>query len=132
MNSKSPICQIKTAVVRRLLAAVAGGMLCGLSPVAMSAARADAVGYLVNITVRRGYHFTGADDAVRYGYTLCDQVERKIGYGDIINAVKRDQGTVDGYQAAYLVNQAVDELCPAQIWQLRQSAAGYQNPGPLR
>ena len=32
--------------------------------------------------------------------------------------------TVDYYQGAYLINQAVNELCPAQIWQLRQSAAG--------
>src|SRR6476660_8529176 len=29
---------------------------------------------------------------------------------------------------AYLINQAVNELCPAQIWQLRQSAAGYTLP----
>ena len=36
--------------------------------------------------------------------------------------------TSDEYQAAYLINQAVGELCPAQIWQLRQSAAGYVPP----
>ncbi len=33
-----------------------------------------------------------------------------------------DRGLLPG---AYLINQAVNELCPAQIWQLRQSAAGY-------
>jgi hypothetical protein len=42
--------------------------------------------------------------------------------------VKNDFSTSDEYQAAYLINQAVGELCPAQIWQLRQSAAGYVAP----
>ena len=39
-----------------------------------------------------------------------------------------DFGTDDDYQASYLVSQAVNELCPAQIWQLRNSAAHYQSP----
>jgi len=34
----------------------------------------------------------------------------------------------DYYQASYLIAQAVGELCQAQIWQLRRSAAGYQPP----
>ena len=42
--------------------------------------------------------------------------------------VKADFNTADYYQGAYLINQAVNELCPAQIWQLRQSAAGYTLP----
>ena len=42
-----------------------------------------------------------------------------------VDQVKADFHTTDYYQAGYLINQAVNELCPAQIWQLRQSAAGY-------
>ena len=38
---------------------------------------------------------------------------------------------MDDYQAAYLINQAVNELCPALIWQLRNSAAHYTG-GPDR
>jgi hypothetical protein len=42
--------------------------------------------------------------------------------------VKDDFSTSDGYQASYLITQAVNELCPAMIWQLRNSAAGYRPP----
>jgi hypothetical protein len=44
--------------------------------------------------------------------------------GDIQN----DFNTTDYYQAAYLINQSVDELCPAQVFQLRNSVAGYVLP----
>jgi hypothetical protein len=50
-------------------------------------------------------------------------------YAQIMGEVKRDFSTSDEYQASYLISQAVGELCPAQIWQLRQSAAGYVPPG---
>jgi hypothetical protein len=42
--------------------------------------------------------------------------------------VRGDFNTDDDYQASYLISQAVNELCPAQIWQLRSSAAHYQSP----
>jgi hypothetical protein len=32
------------------------------------------------------------------------------------------------YQASYLITQAVNELCPALIWQLRNSATNYRPP----
>jgi hypothetical protein len=51
-----------------------------------------------------------------------------MGYGQLVDEVNRDFGSADYYQGAYLINQAVNELCPAQIWQLRQSAAGYTLP----
>ena len=53
------------------------------------------------------------------------RVASKMSYADLVNQVKADFRTTDYYQAGYLINQAVNELCPAQIWQLRQSAAGY-------
>ncbi|WP_123028366.1 DUF732 domain-containing protein [Mycolicibacterium stellerae] len=111
--------------MKRILAAVA------LSFVALAgapSAHADQVAYLVNVTVRPGYNFPNADAALGYGYSVCDRVGAKTGYAQLVDEVKRDFNTVDYYQGAYLINQAVNELCPAQIWQLRQSAAGYTLP----
>ena len=111
--------------MKRILAAVA------MSVVALTgapSAHADQVAYLVNVTVRPGYNFPNADAALGYGYSVCDRVGAKVGYAELVDEVKRDFDTVDYYQGAYLINQAVNELCPAQIWQLRQSAAGYTVP----
>lgn len=108
---------------RRLITAAAaatGILLTGAPP-----ARADAVAYLVNVTVRPGYNFADAEAALAYGNGICDRVRAGERYAQIMSEVKNDFGTSDEYQASYLVGQAVGELCPAQIWQLRQSAAGY-------
>ena len=88
-------------------------------------APADEVAYLVNVHVRPGYNFPNAEAALGYGRSVCDRVATKMPYADLVNQVKADFRTTDYYQAGYLINQAVNELCPAQIWQLRQSAAGY-------
>ncbi|HEY9263260.1 MAG TPA: DUF732 domain-containing protein [Mycobacterium sp.] len=88
-------------------------------------ANADVVAYLVNVHVRPGYNFPNAEAAIGYGRTICDRVAAKMSYAELVNQVKADFRTTDYYQAGYLINQAVNELCPAQIWQLRQSAAGY-------
>ena len=93
-------------------------------------ARADALAYLVNVTVRPGYNFADADQALSYGHSLCDRVAAGEGYGWLIGDVKGDFNTDDEYQAAYLINQAVNELCPQLIWQLRNSAAHYRPPTP--
>jgi opacity protein-like surface antigen len=111
--------------MKRILAALA------LSVAALAAApsaHADEVAYLVNVTVRPGYNFANADAALGYGYGVCDRVGAKMDYAQLVDEVQRDFGTADYYQGAYLINQAVNELCPAQIWQLRQSAAGYTLP----
>ncbi|MCT7661648.1 DUF732 domain-containing protein [Mycobacterium deserti] len=92
------------------------------------AAAADTVAYLVNVHVRPGYNFPNADAAIGYGNSVCDRVAAKMAYAQIVDQVKADFHTADYYQGAYLINQAVNELCPAQIWQLRQSAAGYTVP----
>jgi Protein of unknown function (DUF732) len=89
-------------------------------------AHADSVAYLVNVTVRPGYNFPNADAAIAYGQGICNKVAQGESYSTLIANVKSDFNTVDHYQAAYLVNQAVNELCPAQIWQLRNSAAHYR------
>ena len=111
--------------MKRILAAAA------LSAAALTgapSAHADQVAYLVNVTVRPGYNFPNPDAALGYGYSVCDRVGAKMGYAQLVDEVKRDFDTVDYYQGAYLVNQAINELCPAQIWQLRESAGGYTVP----
>lgn len=95
--------------------------LCGAAP-----SHADQVAYLVNVHVRPGYNFPNADAALSYGYGLCDRIEHGEGYPELAASIKSDFNTSDEFHASYLLSQATQELCPAQIWQLRQSAAGYR------
>ena len=88
-------------------------------------AHADNIGYLVNVTVRPGYNFPNADAALAYGNGVCDQINSGVSYGQLVNTIKADFATSDEFQASYLISQSAQELCPAAIWQLRQSAAGY-------
>jgi hypothetical protein len=111
-------CLIAISVI--LLALTVGGT---------ARARADSVAYLIDVTVRPGYNFANADAALAYGNQLCDKVAAGRGYADLIGDVKSDFQTGDEFQASYLIDKAVNELCPAQIWQLRQSAAHYR-PAP--
>jgi Protein of unknown function (DUF732) len=91
-------------------------------------AGADAVAYLVNVTVRPGYNFPNAEAALAYGRGVCAEVASGRPYSQILTEVKTEFATGDEYQASYLISQAVNELCPALIWQLRTSAAGYRTP----
>ncbi|MCV7000809.1 DUF732 domain-containing protein [Mycolicibacterium alvei] len=88
-------------------------------------AHADNVGYLVNVTVRPGYNFANADQALAYGYGVCDKIAAGRSYAQLVGDIKSDFNTSDEFQASYLISQSAQELCPAQIWQLRNSAAGY-------
>ncbi|KLO31368.1 membrane protein [Mycolicibacter heraklionensis] len=112
---------------RNQLAALAGtaviwpGVL-----LAAPAAVADPVAYLVNVTVRPGYNFANADQALDYGNGICDKVAHGRSYAELVGDVKADFATTDDYQGSYLIAQAVNELCPALIWQLRNSAAHYR------
>ncbi|MFQ2876175.1 DUF732 domain-containing protein [Mycobacterium sp. TY814] len=92
-------------------------------------AHADAVAYLVNVTMRPGYGFANADEALQYGNSLCDRISEGRSYALLIGDIKTDFNTADEYQASYLLSQAVNELCPALIWQLRNSAANYRIGG---
>ncbi|WP_221218045.1 MULTISPECIES: DUF732 domain-containing protein [unclassified Mycolicibacterium] len=91
----------------------------------MPQAGADSVAYLVNVTVRPGYNFANADAALTYGYGVCDKISQGRGYSELVGETMADFATADSYQGVYLINQAANELCPAMIWQLRQSAAHY-------
>ena len=79
------------------------------------------------MTVRRQYTFPN-NDAVGYGYAICDKVTGGEGYPQVMGDVKRDVTPNDEFAANYLVSYAVNLLCPAQIWQLRNSATHYQPP----
>ena len=92
-------------------------------------AHADSGAYLIEVMVRPGYNFASAADALAYGYQLCDKVSGGRRYADLIGDVKSDFHTSDEFQASYLIDKAVNELCPALIWQLRNSAAHYR-PSP--
>lgn len=118
---------IKTHALEVLLAIPAVALTAAALAVA-PAARADAVAYLVNVTVRPGYHFTNADDALSYGHRICDGVAAGRTYAEVTTRVKTDFANPDEYQASYLIAQAVNELCPALIWQLRNAAAHYRSP----
>jgi hypothetical protein len=89
---------------------------------------ADTVAYLLNVTVRPGYNFANADAALSYGQGICGKISQGRSYAQVMSDVKNDFTTSDEYQASYLVSQAVNELCPALIWQLRNSAAHYRPP----
>jgi hypothetical protein len=114
------------------IAAVAGAATAAqLLLVQLPTAQADAVAYLVNVTVRPGYDFPDADTALRYGRSLCEEVGRGRVYTELITDIQTDFHTADPYQGAYLINQAVNELCPALIWQLRRAATHNEgSPSP--
>ena len=59
-----------------------------------------------------------------------DAVAGGRSYAAAMGDVKADFETSDEYQASYLITQAVGELCPELIWQLRNSAAHYPPPSP--
>jgi hypothetical protein len=114
-----------------LLAAVffAWAGLFGIATLASApSVRADVVAYLVNVTVRPGYNFANADAALSYGNGICGKVSAGRRYAQVMGDVKADFHTSDEYQASYLISQAVNELCPALIWQLQNSAANYRPP----
>jgi hypothetical protein len=118
---------VRFGLIRGLLAAA----LLAFGAVATApAGHADDVAYLMNVTVRPGYNFANADAALAYGHMICDKIVGGRGYSQIMGDVKSDFSTSDEFQASYLITQAVNELCPAQIWALRNSAAGYRPPGP--
>lgn len=117
---------------KRLVALIMGAAsIAGVAPAVTPQARAapaPEVEYLYDVGVRRHYDFPN-NDAVGYGYGICDKVDRGESYAQIMGEVKSDIKPNDEFAANYLVSYAVNLLCPAQIWQLRQSAGGYQPPG---
>ena len=119
--------RMSRAVIAPILAAAALSVMTLSTP---APAHADAVAYLVNVTVRPGYNFANADNALAYGHRICDNIVQGRSYTQMMADVKADFNTTDEYQASYLITQAANELCPALIWQLRTSAAHYRPAAP--
>ncbi|WP_410506821.1 DUF732 domain-containing protein [[Mycobacterium] appelbergii] len=111
--------------MKRLIWSAGLTALCAAVVTGTPVAHADNVGYLVNVTVRPGYNFANADAALAYGHGVCDKIAAGRTYAQLVGDLKADFNTTDEFQASYLISQAAQELCPAQIWQLRNSAAGY-------
>lgn len=82
--------------------------------------------YLIAVTTRPGYNFADADAALSYGHGICAKVSQGRAYPQIMAEVEHDLNTTDDFQASFLVSEAVQELCPALIPQLRSSAAHYR------
>lgn len=114
-----------TTVAAALLTTTAGVLA---SVTLAPAAQADQLGYLINVTVRPVYHFANADAALGYGYSMCDRLAAGEGYPQLAESIRRDFDTRDEFSVSYLLSQSTQELCPAQIWQLRQTAGGYRAP----
>ena len=108
-------------------AIVAGSATLALVPRAY-AAPAPEVEYVYDVMVRRHYNFSNPTEAVNYGHGICDKVGRGDSYAQVMGDVKNDIVPNDEFAANYLVSYAVNLLCPALIWQLRNSAAHYQPP----
>jgi hypothetical protein len=110
-----------------LIALIAFGVISQAPTPLAHAAPAPEVEYTYDVVVRRHYDFPN-NDAIGYGYGICDKVRSGEGYPQVMGDVKGDVVPNDEFAANYLVSYAVGILCPAQLWQLRNSAAGYQPP----
>jgi Protein of unknown function (DUF732) len=104
-------------------AAATGAAVLVLPPRAHAVPSPD-VDYLYNVTYRRHYTFPN-NDAIGYGHGICDMVSGGESFAQVMGNVKSDVTPNDEYSANYLVSYAVSQFCPDQIWQLRNSAAGY-------
>lgn len=90
---------------------------------------APEVEYVYDVMVRRQYNFANPGEAVSDGYGICQKLGQGESYAQLMSDVKHDVVPSDEFAANYLVSNAVGILCPAQIWQLRNSSAGYR-PSP--
>jgi hypothetical protein len=117
---------LRKPAVAAAAAAAFGVVASALAPPAVAVPGPE-IEYVYNVIVRRHFDFPN-NDAIGYGFALCDKVTRGESYADVMGDVKRDVFPNDEQAANYVVSYAVGILCPAQIWQLRNSAAGYQLP----
>ncbi|HYO01037.1 MAG TPA: DUF732 domain-containing protein [Mycobacterium sp.] len=119
--------KLRKPLIALIVACTAFGVVTQTPAPPAHAAPAPEVEYTYNVVVRRHYAFPN-NDAISYGYGICDKVSRGESYPQVMGDVKSDVVPNDEFAANYLVSYAVGILCPAQIWQLRNSAANYQPP----
>lgn len=109
---------------------VAGAVVACFSRLSVSpshAAPAPEIEYMYDVTVRRHYNVPD-NDALGYGRAICDKIGRGQPYAQIMSDIRSQVTPNDEASADYLVSNAVNLLCPEQIWQLRNSAAEYRPP----
>jgi hypothetical protein len=107
-----------------VVAATLGG---GATPLAHAVPAPD-IEFIYDTTVRKQYSFANTADAISYAHGICDKITGGASYGQVIGDVKNDVRPNDEYSANYLISNAVNIYCPAQLWQLRNSAGGYVPP----
>lgn len=118
----------------RTLVGVIGAVAVGGTTLALAvpaqAKPAPEVEYLYNVMTarRQNFNFPGPTEALNYGYGICDKVSRGDGYAQVLGDVKNEVAAGNEFTANYLISYAVEYLCPAQLWQLRNSAANYRPP----
>jgi hypothetical protein len=118
---------MRSALIQGALMAAAAALATGVT--AAPTAHATEWVYLLNVTVRPVYHFAGSEQALSYGYGICDKIRQGRGFPDLVRDVKADFDTSDELSASYLLSQASQELCPEVIPLLRNSAGGYRPAG---
>jgi hypothetical protein len=84
--------------------------------------------FIYDTTVRKQYSFANTADAIGYAHGICDKISSGVSYPQVMGDVKNDVRPNDDYSANYLISNAVNIYCPAQLWQLRNSAGGYVPP----
>lgn len=97
------------------------------TPVAQAVPAPD-IEFIYDTTVRKQYSFANTTEAINYAHGICDKITGGASYGQVIGDVKRDVLPNDEYSANYLISNAVNIYCPAQLWQLRNSAGRYVPP----
>jgi hypothetical protein len=127
LKNRMRVMMRRQTILTSLLGASVFGVAAAVQAPVAGAVPAPEVEYTYDVVVRRHYDFPG-NDAIGYGYRLCDKVTQGESYADVMSDVKADITPNDEFAANYLVSNAVGILCPAQIWQLRNSAAGYRPP----
>lgn len=91
--------------------------------------RADAAAYLVNVTVQPAYNFGTTEAAVAYGHGVGNKITGRQSYAQLVGDFQADFNTY-AYKASYRIVQATNELCRAQIWQMRRSATPCLQEAP--
>ena len=106
---------------------VAATFFGGGTPMAHAVPAPD-IEFIYDTTVRKQYSFANTTDAINYAHGICDKITRGASYAQVIGDVKNDVLPNDEYSANYLISNAVNIYCPAQLWQLRNSAGRYAPP----
>jgi hypothetical protein len=110
-----------------IVAATFCGGATALAPRAHAVPAPD-VEFIYDTTVRKQYSFANTADAISYAHGICDKIADGASYAQVIGDVKNDVRPNDEYSANYLISNAVNIYCPAQLWQLRNSAGNYVPP----